>query len=95
MALGIAINVTSLLRSSIIKRNVISVVTGMVVEKIARSVKYIVRNVEDQLRYKKIHGSLPLSNYAHYHSLRMTVDIQLCCVPPKFAFGGLYMSAKR
>jgi hypothetical protein len=37
-----------------IKRNAISVVTGMVVEKIARSVKYIVRNVEDQLMYEKM-----------------------------------------
>ena len=51
MALGIAVNVTSLLRQNIIKRNAISVVTGMAVEKIAHSVKYIVRNVEDQLMY--------------------------------------------
>jgi len=54
MALGIAINVTSLLRQNIIKRNAISVVTGMAVEKIAHSVKYIVRNVEDQLMYEKM-----------------------------------------
>ena len=41
-------------RPNMIKRNAISVVTGMVVEKIARSVKYIVRNVEDQLMYEKM-----------------------------------------
>ena len=49
MALGIAINVTSLLRPNMIKRNSISVVTGMVVEEIAHSVKYIVRNVGDRV----------------------------------------------
>ena len=54
MALDIAINVTSLLRPNMIKRNTISVVTGMVVEEIALSVKYIVRNVEDRLMYEKI-----------------------------------------
>ncbi len=53
MGLGIAIGATFLLRPNIIKRSVIFVEIGTVVEEIVLSAKYIVPNVVNHLMCEK------------------------------------------